>query len=121
MGITIDSSDNLYIVDRNNYTIRKITSDGVVSTIAGASKAQGSADGQGNLAYFRGPTGIAVDSVGNLFVTDSDNNIRKITPSGCASGYILSGDKCISKFNQSVKLIQKCMPNQPCNYNIPDL
>jgi hypothetical protein len=41
--------------------------------------------------------------------------------SACESDYVLSGDRCISKFNQSVKLVQKCMPDQPCNYNIPDL
>jgi DNA-binding beta-propeller fold protein YncE len=91
-GLTTDSAGNIYVVDRNNQAIRKITPDGTVSTFAGtftipvASKVGtvGSTDGKGTtVASFNYPWGITADSVGNLYVTDNGNNtIRKITPDG---------------------------------------
>ena len=80
-GIVVDSSGNLYIVDRGNHRIRKITPDGNVTTIAGSTV--GSVDGQGTTAKFNNPTGITIDSSGNLYVSDySSHRIRKITPGG---------------------------------------
>jgi sugar lactone lactonase YvrE len=85
-GITIDSSDNLYVADYGNSTIRKITPAGVVSTLAGAAGQQGSSDGIGSVAKFTLPFGIKVDSSGNLYVADGNNGtIRKITPAGVVS------------------------------------
>lgn len=84
-GVAVDGNGNVYVVDSWNNTIRKITPDGLVSTLAG-STIQGSADGQGSLARFNYPQGIAVDSIGNVYVADYGNNmIRKITPSGLVS------------------------------------
>lgn len=81
-GIAVDSGGNLFVADRNNNTIRKITRTGVVSTFAG-SGAEGADDGVGILASFYLPTGITIDTNGNLYVTDSGNNaVRKITPAG---------------------------------------
>jgi sugar lactone lactonase YvrE len=71
-GITIDSSGNLYVTSANN-TIRKVTSAGVVTTLAGTSNVAGSADGTGAKALFNYPIGIAVDAAGDLFVGDSLN------------------------------------------------
>ncbi|MBX9808604.1 MAG: hypothetical protein K2X95_12520, partial [Flavobacteriaceae bacterium] len=80
-GIAIDDSDNLYVTDYANDKIRKITPEGVVSTLAGST--QGDADGIGTAAQFYHPIGIAVDGAGNLFVTDASNyKIKKITPDG---------------------------------------
>ena len=85
-GVAVDSASNLYVADSYNHTIRKITSDGVVSTLAGSAGNAGSADGTGSAARFNGPSGVAVDSAGNLYVGDYGNHtIRKITSSGVVS------------------------------------
>lgn len=89
-GICIDSSQNLFVTDNNNSKIRKITPSGMVSTFAGST--QGYADGIGTAAQFSKPHGICIDSHGNLFVTETDNNIiRKITPTGIVTTYAGSG------------------------------
>jgi streptogramin lyase len=84
-GVAIDSSGNAYVADVLNHAIRKITPDGVVSTFAG-SGSPGFANGTGTAASFYWPRGVAVDSVGNVYVADSVNNaIRKITAAGVVS------------------------------------
>ncbi len=81
-GLAFDPSGNLYVVDHYNNMIRKITSAGVVTTLAGATTA-GFADGTGTSARFSTPTTVATDAAGNVYVADYGNNrIRKITPAG---------------------------------------
>jgi sugar lactone lactonase YvrE len=79
-GLAIDGAGNLYIADTGNDTIRRmIISSAVVSTLAGSPSVSGSADGSGPAARFNGPTGLALDDSGNLFVADSSNRtIRRI-------------------------------------------
>jgi hypothetical protein len=84
IGLTVDSSANVYVADMFNNAIRKITPDGTVSTLAGRlSYNTGSADGAGHAAWFCHPCGLVADNSGNIYVTDSDNHtIRRITPDG---------------------------------------
>src|SRR5581483_5792238 len=65
------------------YTIRKITPNADVTTVAGTAGATGSTDGTGAAARFFAPDGIAIDGAGNLYVVDSQGStVRKITPAG---------------------------------------
>lgn len=82
-GIALDVGGNVYVADYFNHTIRKVTPDGTVSTLAGLAGSSGSADGAGNGAQFNLPYGIALDGNGNVYVTDFNNyTIRKVTPGG---------------------------------------
>jgi serine/threonine-protein kinase len=95
MGMAIDQSGNLYVADRDNHAIRKISPIGIVTTVAGTGVA-GHADGSTGTATFNHPAGVTVDASGNLYVADSDNElIRKIST---ASGVVttVAGSALIS-------------------------
>lgn len=78
-AVAVDGQGNVYVADRQNAVIRKITSSGVVSTLAGTGTS-GHVDGAGAIAEFAGPTGIALDAKGNIYVADQYSSvIRKIT------------------------------------------
>ena len=80
-GPAVDSAGNLFVADMSNGTVRRVTQDGMVTTLAGTVGSGGSADGTGIAARFSGVRGAAVDSLGNVYVTDFDNNtIRKGVP-----------------------------------------
>jgi len=90
-GVAVDASGNVYVGDRGNNTIRKITPQGVVSTLAGSGVA-GSNDGTGTAATFNNPCQLTIDPSGNIYVADFDNNkIRKVTSSGVVTTYAGSG------------------------------
>ena len=73
--MVVDSKGNVFLIDDNS--IRKVTPQGVVSTIAGAEA--GFADGAGAVARFRNPGGLGIDAQDNIYVADINNNrIRKI-------------------------------------------
>jgi sugar lactone lactonase YvrE len=81
-GLTIDREGNLYVADTGNNAIRKISTTGQVTTVAGIAAA-GYRDGLRAAARFYEPRGVAVDKNGNIYVGDTGNNrIRKINPEG---------------------------------------
>lgn len=83
MAVAIDSARNVYVADSGNNTIRKITSAGAVTTLAGTAGMEGDSDGTGAAARFFQPNGVTTDSAGNIYVADTCNHsIRKITPAG---------------------------------------
>jgi sugar lactone lactonase YvrE len=85
-GIAADSAGNVYVADSGNNTIRKISPDGMVNTLAGTAGLRGSYDGTGAAAIFNGPTGMAVDSAGNVYVADTFNDtVREISPAGAVT------------------------------------
>jgi sugar lactone lactonase YvrE len=98
-GLAVDKAGNIFVADKGNRRIRKVTPAGVVSTLAG-SGVNGYADGNGTAAQFSSPNGVAVDGAGNLLVTDgsygyplgfpddsevTNFSVRKITPAGVVS------------------------------------
>ncbi|MGI9026924.1 MAG: hypothetical protein ACR2GP_15365 [Burkholderiaceae bacterium] len=88
IAVAVDASGTVYVADFVNSTIRKITSAGVVSTLAGTAGSRGAVNGTGAAASFNGPIALAVDGVGNVYVADSGNQlIRRITPAGVVSTY----------------------------------
>jgi len=85
-ALTVDGSGNIYVADSGNDTIRKITSTGLVTTLAGSAGTSGSTNGMGTSALFNNPSGVAVDGNGNVYVGDTGNDtIREITPAGVVS------------------------------------
>ncbi|WP_051313084.1 SMP-30/gluconolactonase/LRE family protein [Sporocytophaga myxococcoides] len=104
-SLVVDGTGTVYVADTRNNKIRKITPEGVVSTLAGKNTS-GFADGAGADAMFSNPSGIAIDANGNLFVADYYNDkIRKITPDGTVSTFAGStdgrtnGDLSVAKFS----------------------
>ncbi|HEX2831961.1 MAG TPA: NHL repeat-containing protein [Thermoanaerobaculia bacterium] len=84
LGVAVDADGNVFVADTSNHAIRKITPQGVVTTLAGSKRSSGATDGFGIQALFRSPYDVAVDPAsGNIYVSDTGNDkIRKVTPDG---------------------------------------
>jgi len=96
--VAIDSDRNVYIADRDNHRIRKVFTNGTITTIAG-NGIQGF-DGDGGLAIYaklNSPTGVCVDSLGNVYIADTDNNrIRKVNVKGIITTIAGDGTRAFS-------------------------
>jgi sugar lactone lactonase YvrE len=92
-GVAVGPDGALYVADTYNYTVRKITPSGVVTTLAGKAGIPGDADGSGSAARFNMPLGVAVDGAGIVYVADADYDgkntgncaVRRISPTGDVS------------------------------------
>jgi uncharacterized protein (TIGR03437 family) len=84
MGLAFDSAGNLYIADSFNHSIRKLGTDGKISTVAGKGTAGSAGDGgKATEAKLNSPQAIAFDSAGNLYIADTSNDrIRKVSTDG---------------------------------------
>ncbi len=80
--VAFDAYGNLFIADTNNFRVREVTTNGMISTIGGGTGEGYSGDGFiGTNAKLNSPSGLAVDSSGNIYISDSGNNvIRELTP-----------------------------------------
>jgi sugar lactone lactonase YvrE len=92
-GLTLDASGNMYITDRINNRIRKVSSGGIISTVAGNGTAGFFGDGAAaTSAEINSPYGIVIDTIGNLYISDQNNNrIRMVNTSGIISTVAGSG------------------------------
>ena len=94
-GLAVDALGNLYIADSGNNVIRRVSTNGVITTVAGDVAADQSSGGLGGFsgdggpatqARLNSPQGIALDQAGDLFIADTFNNaIREVTPAGIIS------------------------------------
>lgn len=102
-GVAVDDFGNVYVADTVNCTIRRITSGGTVSTLAGAAGTAGALDGPGTTARFNYPHGVAVDPAGSVYVADSENrSIRKINSSGLVTTLTASGGRPLFDYPESI-------------------
>eukprot|EP01012_Entosiphon_sulcatum_P051831 TRINITY_DN7118_c0_g1_i1.p1 TRINITY_DN7118_c0_g1~~TRINITY_DN7118_c0_g1_i1.p1 ORF type:complete len:2111 (+),score=215.11 TRINITY_DN7118_c0_g1_i1:17-6349(+) len=85
-GVAVDGSGNVYVADTNNHTIRGISQNGTVLTLAGTAGSVGSVDGLGAAARFNYPYGLVIDSFGTIYVSDTFNHmIRRVALNGTVS------------------------------------
>jgi uncharacterized protein (TIGR03437 family) len=83
-GVAVDGEGNLFIADHNNNRVRKVSTNGIIATVAGNGTSGFSGDGMpATSAQIWGPDGVAVDGSGNLFIADTTNNrVRKVSTDG---------------------------------------
>jgi sugar lactone lactonase YvrE len=108
-GIAADGAGNLYVAESTSATIRKITPQAVVTTLAGTRGAVGYADATGAAARFNDPSRLAADASGNLYVTDSGNSaVRRISSGGVTTTF--AGDGTCGSANGHGTAARFCRP-----------
>ncbi len=106
-GLAVDAKGNIYVSDRGNHTIRIVSANGDIRTLAGSGK-EGNADGVGAAASFKQPIAVAVDRTGNVYVADRDNHVirlidqsgKVVTLAGTGSKGFANGPTSSAQFNQ---------------------
>ncbi len=92
-GVATDATGNVFVADTANQTVRKVTLDGIVSTLAGLPAAVGDLDGTGSAARFYNPTALAVDKAGNVYVADTDNQAIRVGRPAIYSNFADAGGR----------------------------
>ena len=93
-GISVAQDGTVYVSDRYNAVIRKIATDGTVTTVAGRSGLTGNADGAASSARFNGPRRIAIAADGTIYVADTGNHaVRRIVPAGTVETVVTSSSE----------------------------
>ncbi len=92
-ALAIDAAGNIIFADGYNHVVRKVSTSGIITTIAGRISAGYSGDGgPATDAELNNPVGIAIDAAGNIYIADDHNNvIRKVNPSGIISTVVGNG------------------------------
>jgi hypothetical protein len=92
-SLTFDAAGNLYIADTGNHRVRKVTPAGVITTFAGGGRiGYGGDGGPATAAELNEPQAVAVDSSGNVYISDTNNHrVRKVTPAGIISTFAGAG------------------------------
>ncbi|MGW5658442.1 NHL repeat-containing protein [Streptomyces humi] len=106
IGVAVDRSGSLYIADQSNHRVRKVSPDGIITTVAGNGQAGFVSDGGPAVATkLHYPWGVAVDEAGNLYIGDRYNHrVRKVTPGGIITtvagngiaGYVADGGPAVA-------------------------
>ena len=101
--MAVDAAGNLYIAEFSNNRVRKVATNGNISTLAGNGVSGFSGDGgQATSAQLNGPQGVAVDSAGNVYIADTANNrVRKVAANGVITTVAGNGDRRILRRWQS--------------------
>jgi DNA-binding beta-propeller fold protein YncE len=108
-GIAADKAGNLYVTEVGGATIRRITPQGVVTTLAGAAGTPGFADGSAGTARFNAPSRVESDADGKLYVTDTGNSaIRSVTQAGAVA--TLAGNGSCGSADGAGTSAQFCNP-----------
>jgi sugar lactone lactonase YvrE len=101
-GIAVDAAGNLYIAEYLGQRVRKVATNGIITTVAGTGVAGFSGDGgPATMAMLNGPSRVAVDTAGNLYISDPQNyRIRRVSPNGTITTFAgngLPGSVCASQ------------------------
>nr|WP_319511672.1 NHL repeat-containing protein [uncultured Draconibacterium sp.] len=115
-GLAIDGHDNIFVADANNNSIRKITPDGMVTTLAGTDHRKGFADGTKEEAILNVPTELFAAPNGTIYFSDTYNHcIRKITPDGQVITLAGTGEEGFTEQEPLESLLSN--PRGICVYN----
>ncbi len=112
-GVAVDGAGNIYIADRGNHVIRRVSSQGIISTIAGTPQTAGYNDaGVATAAQLNGPKAVAVDKVGNVYIADSHNQIVRRVDVANGTISTIAGVPEVAGYNAET-LATKAQLNEP--------